>query len=303
MEAKSEEQFLRDYNFRPADLLHAGISYRDLLQIESDFRAKSGEYDEAGISVLRSLLRFGIVHALKYRIKDPEHLIAKIVRYRLKDPSLIITCANYEDLITDLIGIRVLHLVKSHWYEVHEILQKHYDQLEPPVANVRAGDPEPLLQEFISRGCRIRVHPHGYRSVHYLVGTAVGNREFKAEVQVRTIFEESWGEVDHAVRYPRLTDEPLMLAFLEILNRLAGSADEMAEFVLGFKVQELDRHRLAGQLREQIADALQQLQSSPGPAEREVLLPALERLRALIDIQGSRPLLTSIYLPDKDEET
>jgi putative GTP pyrophosphokinase len=132
METKSREQFLRDYHFRQSDLLHSEISYRDLLKIKGDFQLKLKAYDEAGIGVLRSLLRFGVVHALKYRIKDPEHLMAKILRHKLKDPLAQISVSNYEDLMTDLIGIRILHLIKSHWFQVHEILLTHYRQLEAP---------------------------------------------------------------------------------------------------------------------------------------------------------------------------
>jgi hypothetical protein len=51
------------------------------------------------------------------------------------------------------------------------------------------------------------------------------------ELQVRTIFEEGWSEIDHRIRYPRQSDNPYLANFLAIFNRLAGSADEMGTFI------------------------------------------------------------------------
>ena len=302
MEQKSREQFLRDYNFKSADLVRSGLEYPDLLQIKKDFESKLEEYDDAGAGVVRSLLRFGVVHALKYRIKEPEHLIAKVLRCRIKSPAQNITLNNYEEAVSDLIGIRILHLTKSHWYKVHEILQKHYNHLEPPVANIRAGDPDHLINIFKEKGCEVKVHPAGYRSVHYLIETAPAKKKFRVEVQVRTIFEEAWGEIDHAVRYPRLTTDPLMQEFLKILNRLAGSADEMAEFVLGLKEEILLKNTVSEQLKAEIVQLTTELdRSSLDSTEKEGIFKRLESLRALVLAQGERPILSSIYLPEKDE--
>ena len=52
-----------------------------------------------------------------------------------------------------------------------------------------------------------------------------------AEIQVRTIFEEGWSEIDHKIRYPYDADNPVLGQFLVVFNRLAGSADEMGSFV------------------------------------------------------------------------
>jgi hypothetical protein len=52
-----------------------------------------------------------------------------------------------------------------------------------------------------------------------------------AEVQVRTIFEEGWSEIDHKTRYPYNLDNLILGALLNLFNRLAGSADEMGTFI------------------------------------------------------------------------
>ena len=50
------------------------------------------------------------------------------------------------------------------------------------------------------------------------------------EIQIRTLFEEGWGEIDHHIIYPRKKDDPMLKEFSELLNRLAGMGDEMGSF-------------------------------------------------------------------------
>jgi hypothetical protein len=52
-----------------------------------------------------------------------------------------------------------------------------------------------------------------------------------AEVQVRTIFEEAWSEIDHKIRYPHNKGDPVLNQFLAVFNQLAGSADGMGSFI------------------------------------------------------------------------
>jgi putative GTP pyrophosphokinase len=38
--------------------------------------------------------------------------------------------------------------------------------------------------------------------VHYVVRTQAKKQRYFVEIQLRTLFEEGWSEIDHAVRYP-----------------------------------------------------------------------------------------------------
>ena len=51
------------------------------------------------------------------------------------------------------------------------------------------------------------------------------------EIQVRTVFEEAWSEIDHIMRYPYDTDNPVITEYLAIFNRMVGCADEMGTFL------------------------------------------------------------------------
>ena len=55
------------------------------------------------------------------------------------------------------------------------------------------------------------------------------------EIQVRTVFEEAWSEIDHIIRYPYDVDNPVLTEYLAIFNRIVGSADEMGMFIKKLK--------------------------------------------------------------------
>ena len=137
------------------------------------------------------------------------------------------TIENYKDEITDLVGIRVIHIFKEDWEEIHDFITKMWNVKEI-VANIRKGDNTKTFEEL---GIEVCSRLSGYRSVHYLVESYPTTEKVITEVQVRTIFEEGYGEIDHQLRYslneiPEILEQNLML-----LNRIAGSSDEMASLI------------------------------------------------------------------------
>lgn len=172
------------------------------------------------------------VHSVRWRIKDPEHLLAKIIRKRIEKSEKYesINLDNYNSIITDLIGVRVLHLFKHEYEGIDQAIRAKWNLHEsPPIHYIRTGDttPDNFKKDLFDE----KPHPAGYRSIHYVLRTQPTIRENLVEVQVRTIFEEGWSEIDHKIRYPNFSDNPLVVYFLTIFNRMAGSADEMGTFV------------------------------------------------------------------------
>ena len=55
------------------------------------------------------------------------------------------------------------------------------------------------------------------------------------EIQVRTIFEDAWSEIDHLVRYPNNKDNKLLNNYLLMFNSLAAQADDMGTFLMTMK--------------------------------------------------------------------
>lgn len=222
------KELLAQYRL-PSDALETtGLSWDVLQAIYEDHDSATSQLQKTANYIAESLRTVQETHSIRYRIKNPEHLVAKIVRKALDRPGLIITPTSYRDVITDLIGVRVLHLFKGDWAPIHRFLVETWNLREQPTANVRTGDDTAGFEEL---GCTIHHHPAGYRSVHYLVTCSPYKDLLVAEVQVRTLFEEAWSEIDHRVRYPHAVDNFILSQYLDVFNRQAGMADFMGTYV------------------------------------------------------------------------
>jgi putative GTP pyrophosphokinase len=222
------DHFLQRYRPTQADLRRAKLKWADLQAIHADHIAREHELLAAANYVRDRLQEVPAVHSLKVRVKHPEHLLEKIVRKRLERPARGLSLRTYRERVTDLVGVRALHLFKADWGQIHNAITGTWACHETPVANIRRGDPD---QVFRDAGCRVKQHPAGYRSVHYLVRHQPARIPQLVEVQVRTIFEEGWSEIDHRIRYPHNTDDEVLSQFLGIFNGLAGSADHMGSYI------------------------------------------------------------------------
>lgn len=229
--------FFEKYKIDPTSFEEAGLVWEDLLEIYIDYCSLQAELEPILNMVADVLRKQEKVHSIKQRLKNPEHLVEKIIRKKIKDPSREISIDNYREVITDLLGIRVIHLFKEDWESIHEHITNMWELKEPATANVRMGDDEEI---FKKHNCCIKQHPYGYRSVHYLIQVKPYKTELTVELQVRTIFEEGWSEIDHQIRYPYDIDNTVIANYLVMFNRIAGSADEMGSYIR-FLHQELSK--------------------------------------------------------------
>lgn len=223
--------FFKKYNIESGDFEKTGLKWVDLQIIHADYLKEIPKLEASAVYLFNSLMKTSHVHSVRYRVKDAEHVIEKIIRKRIKDPQHVISINNYKTELTDLIGLRALHLFKEEWFPIHELITTTWDLYETPTVYYREGDSVEYKTKFEEVGCVTKEHPFGYRSVHYIVETKPAKRTYFAEIQVRTIFEEAWSEIDHKIRYPYDQENILFGQFLLILNRLAGSADEMGTFI------------------------------------------------------------------------
>ena len=223
-----QDEFLKKYRINKVDFDNIGMTWDDLMEIYIDYCSIQGELEPILNMVADVLRKQPQVHSIKQRLKNPEHLIEKIIRKCIKNPDRSITVDNYKKEITDLIGIRVIHLFKEDWRMIHEYITSTWELKEPAVANIRVGDNEDAFKKY---NCEIKQHPFGYRSVHYLISVKPYKTEMTIELQVRTIFEEGWSEIDHQIRYPYDIDNTIIANYLVMFNRIAGSADEMGSYI------------------------------------------------------------------------
>lgn len=172
-----------------------------------------------------------LVHSVKARLKNREHLRAKIQKKSHADN--LIDGNNLGQKITDLAGVRVLHLHQEQLTLIHaEILRKiqqrgDWTLHEPP----RAYTWDPERRDFYQGiGFEVHLKPSSYTSVHYTVRPR-NDSPLCCEIQVRTLFEEIWGEVDHALNYPEQTDSVACREQLLVLGKVVGAGSRLVDSI------------------------------------------------------------------------
>ena len=98
---------------------------------------------------------------------------------------------------------------------------------EPPKAYT--WDPE-AQGFFASMGLEVQVKDSFYTSVHYLVRPRADSPHC-CEIQVRTLFEEIWGEVDHTLNYPNPTDNVACREQLRVLTKVVGAGSRLVDAI------------------------------------------------------------------------
>ena len=176
------------------------------------------------------------VHSMKFRLKESDHLRDKLVR-KMKQceadkVDFDITTENLLTRINDLAGVRILHLytrqIRDIDSELRVILEEQqYALLEGPLA--RTWDDESRAF-FDSCGIKTELSPSMYTSVHYVVGSA-SRTTVSCEIQVRTLMEEVWGEVDHQLNYPHPSDVLAVTEQLKVLARVTSSATRLVDSI------------------------------------------------------------------------
>lgn len=94
------------------------------------------------------------------------------------------------------------------------------------------------------RDCGIETQdsPSMYTSVHYVVSSA-SRTKITAEIQVRTLMEEVWGEVDHTIKYPEKNASLACREQLKVLARATSTATRLVDAI--FLTMEEDERRKA----------------------------------------------------------
>jgi putative GTP pyrophosphokinase len=133
------------------------------------------------------------VHSVQFRAKDPANFSRKAAKPSEADPNT----PKYPDPlkeITDLSATRIITFFPRTVGEIDAMLQEEFEVLE------RSDMAEDLIEE----------ERFGYQSIHYLVrlnkarASLAEYQRFAgriSEVQVRTILQHAWAEIEHDIQY------------------------------------------------------------------------------------------------------
>jgi putative GTP pyrophosphokinase len=178
-----------------------------------------------------------IVHSFKWRLKDPDHLRDKLRRKiqecKVKDKKFQITCSNLFINVTDLVGLRILHLHTRQTAKIDKILrvilkENGFRIIEGPFARTWDDETKAFFNE-IGIGTR-QSGPSMYTSVHYIIDSNSRTR-FTAEIQVRTLAEELWGEVAHTIDYPTPSKSLSCKEQIRVLARVTSSCTRLVDSI------------------------------------------------------------------------
>lgn len=169
-----------------------------------------------------------IVHSYKSRLKNREHLREKIKR-KTADGK-VIDSENLFTEVTDLAGVRILHIFQQDFGAIDAVIRAQIENgdwvfAEQPKAYT--WDPE-AAKYFSEFDLDVAEKPSSYTSVHYLVRPRIDSPQC-CEIQVRTLFEEIWGEVDHQMNYPKVTEKLACKEQIMVLSKIVGAGSRLLD--------------------------------------------------------------------------
>lgn len=181
-----------------------------------------------------------IIHSVKGRLKNIENLKKKIKRKSEKN----ITYENVFETLTDIAGIRVLHLHQSQFPIIHKcIMEQVSKRLWALYEKPKAYTWDPGSVDFFAKlGLESTARESLYTSVHYVVKPREDSF-ITCEIQVRTLFEEVWGEIEHQVNYPEKTSNKSAREQIGVLARLVGAGTRLADSIF----ETAEEHKIASQ--------------------------------------------------------
>lgn len=247
---KEINSFLDKMKISKEDFQKSGVQWKTLKAIKKAYKENVKQYEKIAFGYVEELSSFENVHTVRYRIKDVDHLLEKIIRKTLEGEDDI-TVDNYAEKITDIVGVRVLYVFKSDWKRLHEEINKRYGEKfsQNPEIKLRDGDADEPY-----RGIRnVEIKKGMYRSIHYTLRHTSydensGNEicKVKVEIQTRSIFEEGWSEINHKLIYKKDLSEDIcgkMIEISSILCILSGECDQLGELLRSYKAEESSREK------------------------------------------------------------
>lgn len=232
----NQDDFFNKYCIHKGDFDSSGLNWNTLKQIYNDYSSRYKDFENCLLET-EKFIADGMEarrHSICGRVKNPEHLIEKIIRKRVREQNKKyrdINVSNYLDIVRDLIGIRILVLSKEDWEGIFDRLTSVFPDeeksklssspafmKEPPIAYTRYGD-----RDIFKNKIHMEHTNKGYRSQHYVVKY----KEYYCEIQVRTLAEEVYGEFDHFVKYPYRDNNNFLRRYTSSVSQLLDSVDEL----------------------------------------------------------------------------
>lgn len=239
-----QEYFKDTKDLSTKELKLANITSKELIEIYEDYLKSLKELETEGIYLSNRLQFCDEINSVRWRVKDPIHLLTKIVRKRKEaiqeenkeSKYLTINVKNYKEIITDLVGLRAIYLFKHHWKIVDDYVCSNFRINENENENIYHASEDDLSfyyeNNYIKEvnGFKLKYirseKSSKYRSTHYIIDANFPHN-FKLELQIRSILDEAWGEIDHFLRYPDHEEDAQLKRQMTVLNGAINGCEEL----------------------------------------------------------------------------
>lgn len=158
------------------------------------------EAKESFVALARALLKQvpGLqVSKIEARIKDREECIHKFQRKYLLGLENAQQPYSIQQHVTDLIGLRIVCLYEDEVHRIKRVLSEHFEVID---TTDKSASLESTEGEF------------GYKGLHLDLRLGEERRslpeyatyaDWRLEVQIRTIIQDSWSVLDHQIKYKK----------------------------------------------------------------------------------------------------
>lgn len=169
------------------------------------------------------------VYMTKYRIKNPKSIFLKTKRKKITDL----------EKITDYAGSRVLCLFEQDIYDTHHYIIKTLSENSFNLVLFRIynwTDDDNVTKKLIINDLEKNLpdipiknekKKSGYKSIHYLCTHVVGEQKYYIEIQLRTLLQDVWGELEHALSYKKGNIHPHIRKSFILLSRDLETNDSL----------------------------------------------------------------------------
>jgi putative GTP pyrophosphokinase len=195
-----------------------------------------GVLETLRVSIASSQELGSFIHSTKARVKDPERLRdslrRKWRRAQADGKAFDITPENLFKVVNDLAGFRILHLYTQQVADIDRLLKDVFEEhrypiIEGPIA--KTWDDE-SRRFFKGLGIATEDSETMYTSVHYVIQNNT-RTDYTVEIQVRTLMEEVWGEVDHTINYPHQCESLSCREQIRALARVTSGCTRLVDSI------------------------------------------------------------------------
>ncbi len=232
-------------------------------QYKSSKPALENNLQEVYLSLRSHLEDQGITPTIKYRIKGFDSYFNKISSFFRGN-------TDNSPLITDLLGVRVICPFLEDLALIEQLILKHFDVIEHE-----------------HKGETLSFREFGYDSVHLLIRLEddIGDLPYTApfcEIQLRTILQDAWAEVEHELVYKSELGFPSdsIKRKLASLNASLALSDLIFQEIRDYQ-KELRSHGL--KRRQSVEEMLSNCHSIDGTEFGEIRFSAAEE--ALLQLE------------------